>query len=122
MKVIIAGSRTIADIVAVERAVKSSGFKVTVVFSGMARGVDTLAVRYARSRGLPIERFYAPWKDKDGVLDRTAGFKRNAQMAALADALVVVWDGKSRGTKDMIDRMYALGKPVFTYVVIPDEL
>jgi uncharacterized protein YbjT (DUF2867 family) len=122
MKVVIAGSRTITDITAVERAVKSSGFKPTVIFSGMARGVDTLALQYARSCGLPVERFYAAWKDKDGALDRTAGFKRNAQMANLADALVAVWDGKSRGTKDMIDQMCALNKPVFTYVVIHDDL
>lgn len=122
MKIIIAGSRSITDSAAVERAVKSSGFKATVIFSGMARGVDTLAVQYARSRGLPVERFYAAWKDKDGALDRSAGMKRNAKMAAYADALVAIWDGKSGGTEDMIERMSALRKPVFTYVVIQDEL
>lgn len=122
MKVIIAGSRGITDMSAVQWAVKSSGFAVKEVVSGMARGVDTVGVQYARSRGLPIERFYAAWKDKDGALDRSAGMKRNAKMAAYADALVAIWDGKSGGTKDMIERMTALGKPVFTYVVIQDEL
>ena len=32
-----------------------------------------------------------------------AGPLRNEKMARVADALIAFWDGKSRGTKNMID-------------------
>lgn len=47
--------------------------------------------------GLTI--FKADW-DKHG---KAAGFKRNTEMAKYADALIAFWDGKSKGTKHMID-------------------
>ena len=46
-----------------------------------------------------VAYFPADW-DKYG---KAAGFIRNEQMAQNADALVVFWDGKSRGTKNMIE-------------------
>lgn len=70
-----------------------------VIVSGMARGADTLGVRYAQERGYPLMRFPAQW-EKFG---RAAGYKRNVEMADNADALVVFWDGQSRGTKNMIE-------------------
>jgi hypothetical protein len=33
---------------------------------------------------------------------KSAGFRRNVEMSNHADALVVFWDGKSRGTQHMI--------------------
>lgn len=71
-----------------------------VIVSGTARGADRLGERYATERGYRVERFPADW-DRDGV---AAGPIRNTQMAAHADALVAFWDGKSRGTKDMIEK------------------
>lgn len=41
----------------------------------------------------------ADW-DKHG---KSAGYKRNEEMARNADALIAFWDGKSKGTKHMID-------------------
>ena len=55
------------------------------------------------------ELFPADW-DKHG---RAAGPIRNKQMADYADVLIAVWDGKSRGTKNMIDEMNKLMKPVY---------
>ena len=108
MKVIIAGSRTIDDYEAVCRAVENSGFKPTEIVSGGARGVDRLGERWAKEHGVPVKKFSAEW-DKYG---RSAGYKRNRQMAEYADALVVLWDGKSPGTKHMIDIAIELGLPV----------
>jgi len=71
-----------------------------VIVSGTARGADQLGERYAAERGYRVERFPADW-DRDGI---AAGPIRNSQMAAHADALVAFWDGKSRGTKDMIEK------------------
>ena len=79
-----------------------------VIVSGTARGADLLGERYAAERGYQVERFPADWEN-DG---KAAGPIRNAQMAAYADALVAFWDGRSRGTKDMIERAEMRNLPV----------
>lgn len=99
MKVIIAGSRTITDYQDVWNAVKESRFGFTEVVSGGASGVDQLGERWAHEHGVPVKRFIPQWV-KYG---RGAGPRRNEEMARYADALVAVWDGKSNGTKNMID-------------------
>ena len=65
----------------------------------MARGADTLGEQYAKERGIPIRYFPADWQ----TLGKSAGYQRNVQMAQYADALVAFWDGRSKGTKHMID-------------------
>jgi hypothetical protein len=116
MKVIIAGSRGITDPELVERAIKESGFEITTVISGTARGVDVLGEQWAASNRIPLERYPADW-DED---DYDAGFVRNSQMAKRADALVALWDGKSRGARSMIKKMCDLGKPV--HVLYTEDL
>ena len=70
-----------------------------VIVSGHASGADSLGERYAQERGYETEIYPADWKTNG----RAAGPIRNAQMATVADALIAFWDGKSRGTKNMID-------------------
>ena len=43
MKTIIAGSRTVSDYQTIEQAIRQSGFTITEVISGGAKGVDALA-------------------------------------------------------------------------------
>ena len=50
-------------------------------------------------KGYALEKYPALW-DKFG--DAT-GPKRNQQMAEIADAAVVFWDGQSAGSKNMIE-------------------
>jgi len=69
------------------------------IVSGGARGVDKLGERYAREHKIPFVIFEAEW-DR---LGKSAGMQRNNLMASYADALVAFWDGKSRGTKHMIE-------------------
>jgi len=109
MRVIIAGSRGIEDYAKVRDAVRRSGFPISRVLSGMAKGVDTLALRYATENALPCDRFPAEWS-KWG---RSAGYKRNFQIAQNPDALIAVWDGQSRGTRHMIQVAKARGLQVF---------
>lgn len=109
MKVIVAGSRHIEDADLVVTAIESSGFPVTQIVSGGAPGVDSIGEQYARWRKIQLMIFKADWNR----YGRSAGPKRNRQMAEYADALVAIWDGKSRGTKNMIDEMKRLGKLVF---------
>lgn len=100
MRLIIAGSRnaTAAD---VRRALHEFSWTTlaTCVISGTAHGADELGERWAEERGLEIRRFPADWKTHG----KRAGPLRNGIMAQNADALVAVWDGKSRGTMSMIE-------------------
>lgn len=108
MKVIIAGSRSITDYTALQYAIAQSVFSIKEVVSGCARGVDSLGERWASENGIDISWFPANW----GRFGRAAGHYRNSEMAAYADAAIILWDGESRGTLDMIDRMRRAGKPV----------
>ncbi len=113
MRVIIAGSRTVTDFMQVVEAVVKSGFDVTTVISGTAKGVDQLGEDYAELFGLDVERFPADWSQHG----RAAGPIRNRAMAEAADALVAVWDGSSRGTKNMIETARKLGLAVHVHRV-----
>ena len=114
MKIIIAGSRTITEYEIVLQAIQNSGFEITEIVSGKARGVDTLGERYAKENNIPIKEFPADWDniDVEGAVIRIhpisakkynvkAGFVRNAQMAEYADGLIAITNGSS-GTADMI--------------------
>lgn len=111
MKVIIAGSRHLDNASVVAAAIMHSGFDITQVVSGGASGVDASGEALADLHSMDLKVFPADWK-RHG---KAAGPIRNKQMAAYADALIAVWDGQSRGTKNMIDEMKKLNKPVFVY-------
>jgi hypothetical protein len=72
-----------------------------IVVSGHARGADTLGEKYAQDEGFTLEIYPAQWKK----FGKGAGYRRNEQMAEIADALIAFWDGSSKGTKHMIDIM-----------------
>lgn len=114
MRTIIAGSRGINDFDLVIQVIASSSIDVTEVVSGGARGVDQLGERFANAKKLPLVRFIPDW-EKFG---KGAGFRRNEIMAQYAEALIAVWDGKSRGTKHMVDTMRTLGKPVYLHIYV----
>ena len=110
MRVIIAGSRFITKYDLVVDAVKESGFNITEVVCGASNGVDSLGERYAKENGIKLSYFYADWKG----LGKRAGNARNEQMGNYGEALIAVWDGKSPGTKHMIN--YAKKKKLKVYV------
>ena len=98
MRVIIAGSRSIVSFESVRLAIEHSGFQISEVVCGCARGADTLGERWGVERGIPIKRFPADWQR----FGRSAGFRRNSDMAQYAEALVLIWDGSSRGSASML--------------------
>ena len=69
-----------------------------VIVSGHSRGTDLLGERYASGHSLQCELFPSDW-DKFG---KSAGPIRNREMATHADALIAFYDGKSKGTGNMI--------------------
>lgn len=110
MRTIIAGSRTILRMSVFEEALAECPIKPTTLLSGGAAGVDRLGEVWARWNNIPIERYPADW-NKHG---RVAGFLRNKIMAANAEALIAIWDGKSRGTEHMITE--AIKKKLLVHV------
>jgi hypothetical protein len=111
MRTIIAGSRDITDFELVFDAVEASGFKITEVVSGGARGVDRLGEYYAELHDIPCKVFKADWD----TYGKAAGSIRNGEMGKYAQALIAVWDGVSRGTKHMIDTALMLGLRVYIH-------
>jgi len=101
MKTIIAGSRHINDVSLVYSILDDLDFVVTEVVCGCADGVDNIGKAWGQSKGIAYKDFPADWL-RDGKL--TAGFVRNQRMADYADALVLIWDGESDGSADMLRR------------------
>jgi hypothetical protein len=113
MRTIIAGTRSLTDYKLVEGAVEASGFEVTTVISGAAKGIDRLGERWAEKRSVPVERFPADWD----AYGKPAGHIRNREMVEVAEALVAVWDGVSTGTEDCIAQARQRGLKVFVFRV-----
>ena len=78
-----------------------------VIVSGCASGADAIGERYAEENGFEVERYPAEW----GKYGKIAGPKRNKKMAEVSDYVICFWDGKSRGTKLMIECARKCGKP-----------
>ena len=89
----------------------SSTTEKAAIVSGGARGADALGERYAREHRMELHIYPADWK----TYGKLAGFIRNAAMAHIADELVAFWDGRSHGTRNMIEQMVRLGKPVAVF-------
>lgn len=119
MKVAIVGSRECGghhkrktEILAVLRAYLSEHVHVELV-SGGAMGIDMLANRCAVALGLFMIEFLPDWKG----LGKRAGFERNKTIVENCDELHAWWDGKSRGTKHLIDLARKAGKPVVVHTI-----
>jgi hypothetical protein len=133
MKIIIAGSRSIEDYELLKKVMVQSNaaFKATEIISGGARGVDKLGERWANEHKIPLRIMKAEWNklnvpgavidvrpgEEEGWYNSRAGIQRNEQMGDYADAAVILWDGKSNGTRHMTNYMKKLGKKVFVHVV-----
>jgi YspA, cpYpsA-related SLOG family len=87
-------------------------YEITEIVSGCASGIDSSAIEFANRYKITLRRFEANW-DKYG---RLAGPRRNLEMAQHADALLIIWDGRSRGSANMRARMKGMGKPIFEVV------
>ena len=112
-RIVVAGCRDYDNYHEAEEYIDSciNGMKSECEFlfiSGGCHGADALGERYAREHGYKIKRYPAEW-EKYG---RAAGPMRNRKMAEIADFIICFWDGKSRGTKTMIDFATEKGKPL----------
>lgn len=99
-KVIIAGSRHFSDYNLVENKLLDLGVdkQHCLIISGLAYGVDMMGFDFARKYNKDIWVYPAEW-EKYGP---AAGPIRNEQMAKVATHCIVIWDGKSKGSANMI--------------------
>ncbi len=88
----------------------------TEIVSGGAKGVDSCARAYAVRQGLKLTE-YLPEYERYG---RAAPLKRNITIIENADLVLAFWDGKSRGTKSVIDNCKKRNIPVAVYM-LPDN-
>ena len=124
MKVIIAGNRDFNNRGIFENAMtwllpSDSDYAESIeIISGGCTGADALAEIYAKEWDIPLKVFPADW-EKYG---KSAGPIRNEQMAKYATSngdhafLIAFWDGKSRGTKNMIDMAFKYGLDVHVFM------
>lgn len=110
IRIIVAGSREFNNYELLNEVLegfidKMNKDSITIV-SGRAKGADTLGEVFAENHNLKCEKFPADW-EKYG---KEAGFIRNGEMAKYASeeghhgVLFAFWDGRSNGTKDMINK------------------
>lgn len=104
MKVAVIGSRGLT----VDDLGKYLPPDTTEIISGGAKGIDTCARDYANAHGIKLTEFL-PEYDKYG---RGAPLKRNITIIKNSDLVLAFWDGKSHGTKYVIDNCKRLGVEV----------
>lgn len=109
MKVAVIGSRGLS----VSDLIRYLPENTTEIVSGGAKGVDTSAREYALSHGIKLTEFL-PEYTKYG---RSAPLKRNITIIEYSDIVIAFWDGKSRGTKFVIDNCRKLGVEVRVYII-----
>lgn len=107
MKVAVIGSRGLE----IENLEKYLPKETTEIISGGAKGIDTCARNYAKSHGIKLTEIL-PEYEKFG---RAAPLKRNDQIIERADLILAFWDGKSRGTRYVIETCQKCGKAVRIY-------
>ena len=104
MKLLIIGSRSITDF---DLSPYISA-EVDTIISGGASGIDSLAERYADMHRLS-KYILRPRYDLYG---RAAPLKRNKKMVEMADAVLIIWDGHSKGTQHTLKYANFFKKPI----------
>lgn len=112
IKAVVAGSRGFSDYELLKKTLNKAFVKYkpseVEIVSGGADGGDKLGEKYQEEYGCVLKQFIPDW-DRFGD---SAGHRRNVDMAHYTDWVFCFWDGKSKGTKGMIDVSRRLGKRV----------
>ncbi|MBQ9117280.1 MAG: hypothetical protein IJY04_09675 [Clostridia bacterium] len=104
MKLLIVGSRSITNF---DLSPYISA-DVDTVISGGAGGIDSLAERYADTHRL--SKYIL--RPRYSLYGRSAPLKRNEEMVDMADAVLVIWDGCSKGTQYTLKYTKKINKPI----------
>lgn len=97
MKVAVIGSRNASDDI-VYTILQNIPAQTTEVVSGGAKGIDSAAEIVAESLGLPVKIFLPDYIS----FGKSAPLNRNDEIVDYADMILAFWDGKSKGTQNVI--------------------
>ena len=86
----------------------------TEIVSGGARGIDRCARAYAKSHNIKLTEFL-PEYERYG---RSAPIKRNLQIIRYADMVLAFWDGKSHGTRFVIENCKNENVPIKVFTPV----
>ena len=109
MKILIAGSRNIEKFDLSPYIPKET----TLIISGGAKGMDTIAEKYADEHRIS-KLILLPQYNLYG---KSAPIKRNEMMVDVADTVIIVWDGNSRGTKSTLQYSKKKNKDIILITV-----
>lgn len=109
MKVAIVGSRNLY----VNDLEKYLPEGVSEIVSGGAKGIDASAADYAVSHNIKLTEFLPEYKR----YGKSAPLKRNLEIIKYSDLVIVFWDGKSKGTKYVIDNCKKLNIKLIIYQI-----
>lgn len=109
MKIAVIGSRGLT----VRNLEKYLPKETTEIVSGGAIGIDSCAREYALINKIKLTEFLPEYK-KYG---RCAPLKRNLQIIDYADLVLAFWDGKSRGTKYVIENCKKKNKKICIFIL-----
>ena len=104
MKLLIVGSRSIKEFDLTPYIPDD----VDTIISGGACGVDALAEQFADSHHLSKYVIRPRYE----LYGRAAPLRRNEILVDMADAVLVIWDGRSRGTEYTIKYAQKTNKPI----------
>lgn len=111
---IIAGSRHIrVSDGYIRELLETFNLKPDFIVEGGAPGIDLCAKDFAVRTGIPHLEFNANWNS----YGKAAGPVRNKLMAKTGDSLLLIWNGESRGSKNMKKQMLDLGKPIHERII-----
>lgn len=108
MKVAVVGSRTLGGSKQLIYDTLNSLQGISMVISGGAKGVDTIAEKWALENQIPTTIFYPDWE----LYGKSAGPIRNEHIVKNCDMIIAFWDGSSPGTKNSINLAERYGKKV----------
>lgn len=109
MKVLIVGSRSIKNYDISEHIPPET----ELIISGGAEGADSIAEKYADKH--KISKLIL--RPKYGKYGKAAPLKRNELMVDIADEIIVLWDGISRGTKYTVEYAKKMNKTVKIVII-----
>ncbi len=110
MKLLIAGSRSITEF----DLEKYNTEDIDTILSGGACGIDTLAEKFADKNKLSKIIL----RPKYNSYGKRAPLKRNEELVHMADEVLIVWDGKSKGTLHTINYAKKLNKKMKILTVL----
>jgi hypothetical protein len=120
--VLVSGSRSIGNYDMFCKLIKQTGWEITEIMHGGAKGVDSLAARYCKENKIPEVVMKADWNNHGNA----AGPLRNQQMVELikekGGRVFVLHDGESRGTKHCKEYAESKGLEVYYCVLKQKEV